>query len=86
MLEKNVLRFTPAGIAVFEGKFRYVGEIYEAGAMRKVEFDFTAVSFAETAVELDKILPSATIELVGFLAPKSMKVQKLIVHITEFNI
>lgn len=81
-----MLRFTPAGIAVFEGKFRHEGQVYEAGAMRRLEFDFPAVAFADTAVRLNQISPPQQLEIVGFLAPKSIKTQKLIVHITEFTI
>ena len=76
-----MLRFTPAGIAVFEGKFRHEGQVYEAGAMRRLEFDFPAVAFADAAVRLDQISPPQQLEIVGFLAPKSIKTQKLIVHL-----
>lgn len=86
LLEKNALRFTPAGIAVFEGMFRHESEVYEAGAMRKLEFNFFAVAFADVAIELDKVQIPSKIHLVGFLAPRSMKTTKLVVHITEFEI
>ncbi len=86
LLEKNALRFTPAGIAVLEGKFRHESEVYEAGAMRKLEFDFFAVAFADVAIQLDKVQIPSKVNLSGFLAPRSMKTTKLVVHITEFEI
>jgi putative primosomal replication protein N, priB len=86
LLEKEPLRFTPAGIAVFEGKFRHDGQVYEAGAMRRLEFGFPAVAFADAAVRLNQVNPPQQLAIVGFLAPKSMKTQKLVVHITEFTI
>ncbi len=86
LLEKNALRFTLAGIAVLGGKFRHESEVYEAGAMRKLEFDFFAVAFADVAIRLEKVQVPSKIKIVGFLAPRSMKTTKLVVHITEFEI
>ncbi len=86
LVEKIELRRTPAGIAVFEAKFLHSGGVYEAGAMRKVEFEFTALAFADTAIKLDKVLAETEVEIIGFLARRSLRSSKLTVHITEFNI
>ncbi len=85
LVEKKPLSYTPAGIAVFEARFHYAGEQFEAAAMRKVEFDFTAMSFADTAVRLDKIQPGERIQMRGFLAQRSLRSSKLTIHITEFK-
>ena len=63
LVEKKELCYTPAGIAVFEAKCHYAGQQFEAGAMRKVEFDFTAMSFADTATRLDKVELGKTLEI-----------------------
>ena len=73
-------------IAVFEAKCHYAGQQFEAGAMRKVEFDFTAMSFAGTATRLDKVELGKTLEMKGFIAQRSLRSSKLTVHITEFKI
>jgi len=86
LLEKDTLRYTPAGVAVFEGRFRHSGQAYEAGAMRRLEFNFSAVAFDSVALRLSKEHVPTTLEIEGFLAPKSMKTQKLLVHITEYKI
>lgn len=86
LVEKKELRYTPAGIAVFEAQFHYTGQQYEADAMRKVEFDFTGMSFADAAIRLDKVQTGQALLLKGFLAQRSIRSSKLTVHITEFNI
>ena len=83
LVEKKELCYTPAGIAVFEAKCHYAGQQFEAGAMRKVEFDFTAMSFADTATKVDL---GKTLEMKGFIAQRSLRSSKLTVHITEFKI
>ena len=86
LLEKKDLCYTPAGIAVFEARFHYDGQQFEAGAMRKIEFDFTVMSFADTAARLDKVELGKTLDMKGFIAQRSLRSSKLTVHITEFKI
>ena len=55
LLEKQEVRYTPAGIEVFEGILQYTGE------------------------QLGK-----TLKITGFLAPRYMRGNNLIVHIKEY--
>ena len=43
------MRFTPAGIEVFEAVLHHRSEVVEAGKVRKLEFDFNAVSYGALA-------------------------------------
>lgn len=86
LVEQKELRYTPAGYAVFEGNFHYSGEVYEAEALRKVQMEFTALSFSNTALRLSKLKNGDTITMTGFLATRSMRSTRLTVHITEFKI
>jgi primosomal replication protein N len=54
--------------------------------MRKIEFDFTVMSFADTAARLDKVELGKTLDMKGFIAQRSLRSSKLTVHITEFKI
>ena len=82
---REAVRYTPAGLEVFEGTFHHRATLVEAGRTRTLEFDFPAVSYAETARMLNGLTLGAEVKIKGFLAPRSMKSQRLIVHITEFN-
>ena len=85
LIEKEAARFTPAGIEVFEALLHHRSEVVEAGRVRKLEFDFSAVSFGALARSLNGLAVGTEIQLKGFLAPRSMKTSRLMVHITEFK-
>lgn len=84
LTEREEVRYTPAGIVVFEGMFHHRTELTEAGKIRTLEYDFPAVSFGETAKALNAMPLGKELTLKGFLAPKSMRSHRLIVHITEY--
>ena len=82
---REAVRFTPAGLEVFEGTFHHRGALVEAGRTRTLEYDFPAISFAETANALNKLPLGAELQIKGFIAPRSMKSSRLVIHITEFK-
>ena len=83
--EAKDLRYTPGGIAVWEGMLHHTSGVYEAGALRRVEYDVPAIAFADVALRLVKIPVGRRIRLSGFIAPRSVRTQRLVVHITEFK-
>lgn len=85
LIEREAVRFTPAGIEVFSGVLHHRSELVEAERVRRLEFDFQAVSFGALARRLNAIEIGTEIRIRGFLAPRSMKTRRLTVHITEFN-
>lgn len=85
LVGREAVRFTPAGIEVFEGTFHHRVTLKEAGRPRIVEFDFPAVSYGELANELNQLPLGGDFVLKGFFAPRSSRSQRLIVHITEYN-
>lgn len=85
LIDKKELRYTPAGIAVFEATFHHCGEQFEAGALRRVEFDFPGLAFADIALRLSAVPVGQAIEMRGFFSTRSMKSSRLTLHITEFK-
>lgn len=84
LTEREMVRYTPAGIQVFEGVFHHRSELTEAGRIRTLEYDFPAISFGELAEGLNALPLGKELSIKGFLAPRSMKSRRLIVHITEY--
>lgn len=85
LIEREAVRFTPAGIEVFEAELHHRSELVEAGRIRTLEYDFSAVSYGACAKRLNALAIGSEIRIKGFLAPRSMKSRRLTVHITEFN-
>lgn len=85
LTEREAVRFTPAGIEVFEAVFHHRSRLVEAGHTRTLECDFNAIAFGGVAKRLNALPLGEKICLKGFLAPRSVKSKRLTVHITEFN-
>ena len=81
---KSALRYTPAGIPVAELSLRHDGAVSEAGIERQLGFEFPAVAVGPVAVALDREPLGKALDIAGFIAPKSRRSSRLIVHITEY--
>lgn len=84
-IERTVLRYTPAGIPVAELSFRFEGVVVEVGAERQLGFEFAAIAMGPLATTLIDEPLGQSLSLTGFIAPRSRRSQRLIVHITEYE-
>jgi primosomal replication protein N len=81
---RSALRYTPAGVAVTELSLRHDGAVCEAGTERQLGFEFPAVAVGPIALALDREPLGQALDIAGFIAPKSRRSSRLIVHITEY--
>ena len=85
IVELDALRHTPAGIPVLNFRIRHESERMEAGHMRRVECELSAVAFESDA----KLLSGASLErsltIDGFLASKSIKSTQPVLHVTHIE-
>jgi len=79
------LRYTPAGVAVLQASLAYAGAVAEAGIERQLDFELDAVAVGEAAPRLARQQLGSTLEIDGFLAPRSKRSRSLILHISEFR-
>ncbi len=83
---KSALRYTPAGVAVLEASFRHEGIVNEAGGERSLSFEFAAVALGAIAQALDREPLGTPVLLQGFVAPRTRRSARLVVHVTEYEI
>jgi primosomal replication protein N len=83
---KSALRYTPAGIAVLEASFAHEATVTEAAAERTLTFEFAAVALGAVAQALDREPLGRPMTLEGFIAPRTRRSTRLVMHITEFKI
>ena len=83
---KSALRYTPAGVAVLEASFEHEGSVKEAAAERSLAFEFSAIAVGAVALALDREPLGAQMTLDGFIAPRSRRTTRLLVHITEYKL
>jgi primosomal replication protein N len=81
LLEKQSLRYTPAGIPVIAGRLEHRSEQMEAGGARKVECEISFVALGETAHWIFAASPGIALSMTGFLAAKSRHSKTPVFHV-----
>ena len=80
------MRYTPAGMAVLEASFRHEGTVTEAAAVRTLSFEFSAIALGAVAQALEREALGTPMTLEGFIAPRTRRSARLVVHVTEYEV
>lgn len=86
IVEREALRYTPAGIAMLNARLGHRSGAIEAGMPRELEFE-VAVRFAGSlATRADRLVLGQPVLATGFLAPRRRQSRSLVLHVTEFSL
>ena len=83
--ERDVVRYTPAGIPIVAAKLQHQSEQIEAGIKRLVEFEMTAVAAGEISGRFNQAGLGEMLKFTGFLARKNRNSKSLVFHIVDFE-
>lgn len=83
--ERDVLRYTPAGIPIVSARLLHSSQQVEAGVSRLVEFEIAAQAAGEISGRFNQSELGGTFQFTGFLARKSRNSRSLVFHITDFE-
>lgn len=83
--ERDVLRYTPAGIPIVSARLQHSSEQAEADIPRQVDLEITAVAAGNISGRFSQAELGRTFQFTGFLARKSRNSKSLVFHITEFE-
>jgi primosomal replication protein N len=83
--ERDVLRFTPAGIPIVTAKLLHRSDQFEAGIQRSIEFEIAAIAAGEISGRLDQAELGETFVFTGFLARKNRNSKSLVFHVSAFE-
>ena len=83
LLEAGTLRHTPAGVAALQFKLAHESEQEEAGVKRRVQAEIGAVAFEAQARLIAARPLGSGLRIKGFLAAKSARAKKLVLHVTN---
>ena len=86
LVERDPLRYTPAGIPVLGVRLQHDSMQAEAGSQRRVELELAAIAMAEQALRLERVELGRGIAISGFLAPRRRNSRGLVLHVTGFEI
>jgi len=83
--ERDVMRYTPAGIPIVAAKLLHSSQQLEAGVPRLVEFEIAALAAGEISGRFNRAELGGTYRFSGFLARKNRNSKSLVFHIVEFS-
>ncbi len=86
LTELDAMRYTPAGIARIEMKIRHASQQQEAGELRKVQCEITALALGEAAKQAARLQAGQQVKAEGFLAQRSLRNTQLVLHIERLNL
>lgn len=86
LVERDVLRYTPAGVPVMQCMLAHRSVQQEAGIGRQLEFEVRAVGLAEMAHRLEQLQPGTLLTATGFLAPSRKGSRMLVLHLTRIDL
>ncbi|MFT5534969.1 MAG: primosomal replication protein N [Burkholderiaceae bacterium] len=83
--ERELMRYTPAGIPIVSAKLQHVSKQTEARVERQVEFEISAIAAGEISGRFDQARLGAMFHFTGFLARKNRNSKTLVFHIIDFE-
>jgi primosomal replication protein N len=86
LVEREAIRYTPAGVPIVGLKLSHQSVQREAGADRTVELEISAIAADRLALRMDRVALGTELRLEGFLAPRRRNVKALVLHITDFEL
>ncbi len=86
LIEREAIRYTPAGIPIVGLRLSHQSVQREAGADRTVEMEIAAIAADRVALRIDRVALGTELKLEGFLAPRRRNVKALVLHVTEFEL
>ena len=86
ILEKEDLRYTPAGIPIIGFKIGHASEQIEAGGKRQVQCEVNSVALEKVALGISHLKIGDSVQLEGFLSRKSRMSTQLVLHVNKFEL
>lgn len=83
--EREILRYTPAGVPILSAVLLHSSQQMEAGVPRLVEFEIAAIAAGEISGRFNQAELGGTYQFTGFLARKSRNSKSLVFHLTDFE-
>lgn len=83
--ERDVLRYTPAGVPVVSAILMHSSQQVEAGVERLVQFEISAFAAGDISGRFAAAELGAAHQFTGFLARKNRNSKALVFHIIDFS-
>jgi len=85
VVEREMIRYSPAGIPIVSAKLAHSSQQLEAQVLRLVEFEISAIAVGEISGRFSQIELGKQIQFTGFLTRKNRNSKSLVFHITDIS-
>ena len=85
LAERDIVRYSPAGIPIEAARLSDSSEQVEAGISRRVEFELPALAAGQLAQQLERAELGAMYRFSGFMARKNRNSKSLVFHLIDFE-
>jgi primosomal replication protein N len=85
VMEREMVRYTPAGIPMLGVLLQHQSSVTEAGRARQVQMTLPALVAGGLVDAVQRLDLGSPIRFSGFLAPKRQNARTLVFHITELQ-
>jgi primosomal replication protein N len=85
LAERDIVRYSPAGIPIVAAKLVHGSEQVEAGISRQVDFELPALAAGKIAGRLEQAELGAMYRFNGFMARKNRKSRSIVFHLIDFE-
>jgi len=86
IVEKEEVRYTPAGIPIVNFKIGHESEQLEAGGKRQVQCEMSSIALDKVAQDVSRLKIGDFVKLDGFLSRKSRMSTHLVLHVNKFEL
>ncbi len=86
IVERELLRYTPAGVPIVSAKLLHTSKQIEASVERLVEFEIAAIAAGEISGKFNCAQLGCVHQFTGFLARKSRNSKSLVFHIIDLSL
>jgi primosomal replication protein N len=81
IVEREALRYTPAGLPLVRLRIEHRSRMMEAGAPRDVQCTVDAVAVGDVVLQLPESGDTASVSVRGFLCRGSLRDERLVLHL-----
>jgi primosomal replication protein N len=83
---REPLRYSPGGVPILALELTHRSRQSEGGVPRQVELEMELLAIGEVAMKLDAVRPGQRVTARGFLANRSRRSRRVVLHVNEFEI
>jgi len=81
LAEREVKRYTPAGIPIVAAKLLHSSEQVEAGTRRQIDLELAAIAAGDIADQLERTEMGKMFRFSGFMSRKNRNSKSLVFHL-----